>query len=423
MARLILNILGVRKWVKHRTGNVFYGWWVVGGAFLILFCAVGTQFYAFPVFFDAMIRDMEWSRAQTAAALSIGVFFMGAAAPVIGMLISKIGVKAVMIFGSIVAGVGFALLSTVSELWQFYIFYGIIVAIGIACIHLIPNLTAVESWFVENKSTALGIATTGIGAGGAVMAPLAGWLISTYSWRVAFLFLAAIVIIIGVPISALVMRTYDKTKYAREKRQRRLTDSKQAPVEGITLGQAIKGRAFWLISIGMMLWTWAYTSVLTHQVAFAVDIGIDSVTAAGAVGLLTAFSILGRLGFGRLGDVIDKRYVFMMANLLQVAALIVLLGTKSVLMLYIYSFLIGINIGGVAPILPGLISDYFGRRHFSVIYGASFFILAFGCVIGPIYAGWIFDNMGSYSVAFLTSILLSLVAMVVVYLAGKRTSQ
>jgi len=407
------------KWASESMRRIFYGWWVVGGAFILLFCAGGTHFYAFPVFFDAMIRDMEWSRSQTAAALSIGIFVVGAAGPVIGMLVRKTGVKAVMIFGSIVAGVGFVLLSTVSALWQFYIFYGVILSIGIACIQSIPNITAVQSWFVQNRSTALGIATAGIGAGGAVMAPLVGWLISMYSWQVAFLFLAAIVTLVGIPISAVVMRTFEERKAAPVENHGKVTDSDRVPVKGATLGQAVKGRAFWLVSIGAMLWAWACSAGLIHQVAFAVDMGIERVAAASTVGLLTAISIPGRLGFGRLGDMVDKRYVFMMGTSLQIVAFIVLMRTTNLSMLYIYSLLLGINIGGAAPILPGLIADYFGTKYFAVIYGVCFFIVTLGIVIGPIYGGWIFDTTGSYSVAFLTSIVLSFMAIIVVYLAGK----
>lgn len=168
-----------------------------------------------------------------------------------------------------------------------------------------------------------------------------------------------------------------------------------------------------------MLWAWAYSAGLVHQVAFAVDIGIDRVVAAGAVGLLTAFSIPGRLGFGRLGDLIDKRYVFMMGTSLQIAAFIVLMRATNVTMLYVYSFLVGVNIGGLAPILPGLIVDYFGRKHFGAIYGLSYFMLTLGVLIGPIYAGWMFDVTGSYYLAFLTSVVLSFIAMIAVYLAGR----
>lgn len=393
--------------------KIFHGWWVVGGAFVLLFCAAGTQYYAFPVFFEAMVREKGWARAQAAAALSIGELVIATMGVFVGILMRKIRVGLIMLCGSVVAGVGFLLLATVTELWQFYVFYGLILCIGIACIQLVPNMTAVESWFVQGRSTALGVATAGIGAGGAVIAPLAGWLISTYDWQTAFIVMAAIVTLFGVPISATVMRTPTEGKAVSTQKQ------EEAAGEGVVLSQAVKERPFWLVSIGLMLWAWAYSTGLIHQVAFAMDMGIERVAAAGAVGLLTAFSIPGRLGFGRLGDIVDKRYLFMMGAFLQIVAFIVLMRTTNLTMLYIYSLLLGINIGGVAPILPGLMADYFGTKHFGVIFGASHFGLILGSVIGAIYGGWIFDTTGSYSIAFLTSIVLSFMAMIVVYLAGK----
>jgi len=157
---------------------------------------------------------------------------------------------------------------------------------------------------------------------------------------------------------------------------------------------------------------------LIHQVAFAVDVGIERVAAAGAVGLLAVFSIPARLGFGRLGDLLDKRYVFMMGTFLQIVAFIVLMRTTNLTMLYIYSLLIGINIGGATPIFPGLLLDHFGKKYFGVIYGVSSFMLCLGGAIGPIYGGWIFDINESYSAAFLTSIIVSIIAMIAVYLSG-----
>ena len=398
--------------------KIFYGWRVVAGAFTLLFCSMGTQFYAFPVFFEVILKDMEWSRAQTAAAFSIGIFVVGALAPVVGILVGKIGVRLIMISGSVVAGIGFILLSTVAEPWQFYVYYGLILSIGIACVGEVSNMAAVGSWFVKRRSTALGIATAGIGVGGAVIPPLASWLISMYSWQTSFLFLAAIVTLIGIPISAIVMRTPEERKSTSAEKQEKDVRSDRVLIEGITLGQAVKGRAFWLISIGFIFLEWAATTGFAHQVAFALDIGIERVAAAGAVGLLAAFSIPGRLGFGRLGDIVDKRYVFMMGAFLQIVAFIVLMRTTNLTMLYIYSLLIGINIGGVTPILPGLLLDHFGRKYFGIICGVSYFMISLGGTIGPIYGGWIFDITGSYYVAFLTSIILSIIAMISVYLSG-----
>jgi MFS family permease len=187
-----------------------YGWWVVIGAFILLLCTTGGRVYAFPVFFEEMLHDMGWSRAQIAGALSIGLLLSGSVTPVIGMLIHRIGVRKIMLSGSLIAFTGYFLLSTVTEIWQFYFYYGVIVAIGSACISIVPNMTAVEGLFTQKKSTALGIASTGVGAGGAIMAPLAGKLIALYGWQTAFLYLADIIALVGIPVSFFIMRTPDE---------------------------------------------------------------------------------------------------------------------------------------------------------------------------------------------------------------------
>lgn len=397
--------------------RIYYGWWVVGGAFLLLFCAVGTQFYAFPVFFDVMVREMGWARTQVALAMTVGTFVAGSMGLLVGLLIHKIGLRPVMVCGTIIAGLGFLLLRNVTEPWQFYLYYGLVLSVGIAGIGVISNMTAVEAWFDRGKSTALGIATTGMGVGGVVMAPLAGWLISRYDWQTAFACMAGILILVGIPISAIIMRTPQERKVAPEPAQRKGLEAGDA-----SLGQALKQKSFWLISMSAMLWCLAYAIGLTHQVAFAVDMGIDRVTAAGAVSVLCAFSIPGRLGFGRLGDVMDKRYVMMMAASLQVAAFAVLLKTTNLAMLYVYSALVGFGIGGLTPILPGLVADYFGRRQFGAVYGALEMVTMLGIMIGPIYGGWIFDTTKSYYLAFLSGIIITLLAVGLVYLAPKPHS-
>lgn len=360
---------------------------------------------------------MGWARTQVALALTIGTFVIGAMGLLVGGLIHKVGLRPVMLCGTLIAGLGFLLLTTVTEPWQFYLYYGLVLSAGMAGIEAVPNMTAVETWFDRGKSTALGIATTGMGVGGVVMAPLAGWLISRYDWQTAFASMAGIVILVGIPISAIIMRTPGGRKVAPGQEQQKGLEARDA-----TIGQALRQKSFWLISIGAMLWLWAYLIGLTHQVAFAVDIGIDRVAAAGAVGLLCAFSIPGRLGFGKLGDIMDKRYVMMMAASLQVAAFAILLKTTNLTMLYIYSCLIGVGVGGLTPILPGLLADYFGGSHFSAIYGAAGMVMTLGLMIGPVYGGWIFDTTGSYSLAFLSGIIITLLAVILVYLAPKSHS-
>jgi MFS family permease len=397
--------------------RIYYGWWVVGGAFLLLFCVVGTHFYAFPVFFDVMVREMGWARTQAALAMTIGTFVAGAMGVFVGGLIHKIGLRPVMVCGTIVAGLGFLLLRTVTEPWQFYLYYGLVFSLGIAGISTVANMTAVESWFDRGKSTALGITATGIGAGGVVMPLLAGWLISKYGWQTACVCIAGILIFVGIPVSTIIMRTRGGRKVAPEQAQQKGLEAGDA-----TIGQALRQKSFWLVSISAMLWYLAYTIGLTHQVAFAGDMGIDRVAAAGAVSVLCVFSIPARLGFGKLGDIMDKRYVMMMAAGLQAVAFAMLLKTTNLAMLYVYSALIGVGVGGLTPILPGLVADYFGRRHFGAIYGALEMVTTLGIMIGPVYGGWIYDTTKSYYLAFLSGIIIALLAVILVYLAPKPHS-
>jgi MFS family permease len=394
--------------------RIYYGWWVVGGAFLLLFSGVGTHFYAFPVFFEVMVTDMGWARTQTALAMTIGTLVGGSMGILVGWLVHRIGLRPVMLCGTVVAGLGFFLLRSVAEPWQFYLYYSVMLSVGVAGIGTISNMMAVEAWFDRGKSIALGIATTGIGAGGAVMPLLAGWLISRYDWQTACVFMAGLVVVVGVPTSAIVMRTPRGQELVSQQAQR-----PGVKVDDAAMGQALRQRSFWLISLSGMLWYWAYMIGLTHQVAFAVDMGIDRVAAAGAVSMLCVFSIPARIGFGKLGDIMDKRYVMMMAAGLQGLALVVLLKTTNLGMLYLYSALVGIGVGGLTPILPGLVADYFGSRHFGAIYGALEMVTTLGVMIGPVYGAWIYDTTTSYYLAFLSGIIIALLAAILVYLAPK----
>jgi MFS family permease len=402
--------------------RIYHGWWVVGGGFILLFCVTGSFFYAFPIFYEALLRDMAWSRAETAAAFSVAMFVLGITGPIIGAVIHKLGVRTVMIWGSLLGGLGFFLMSTITAPWQFYIYYGVIITIGLSGIQVVPIFAIIERWFVKKRSMAMAIASSGIGAGGAVLAPLASFFILKYSWQTTYIFTAIMITLVGIIISATIMR-FPRDGERDTKNERKATGEHGGPIsEGKTFFQALKTRQYWLVSIGVWLWGWSYTTGLVHQVAFAVDLGIDRVAAATAVSFVPALSIIGRLVFGRLCDIIDNRYVFMIAVSLQIAAYIVLFMADSLAMLYAYSILLGLNLGGLMLSLAGLMAKHFGRKNFGVIFGASLSWMLFGEMVGPLYAGWIFDNAGSYASAFLTNIALSFTAIVLVYLSGNASA-
>jgi MFS family permease len=91
-------------------------------------------------------------------------------------------------------------------------------------------------------------------------------------------------------------------------------------------------------------------------------------------------------------------------------------------MLYSYSAVLGVGVGGLTTMLPGLVADYFGRKHFGPVYGASEMVTTLGTMMGPVYGGWIYDTTKSYHLAFLSGIIVALLAVVLVYVAPKLHS-
>jgi MFS family permease len=133
-------------------GKIFYGWWIVAGAFVLLFLCGGIWAYAFPIFYDEIQTNMGWSKTQTALASSIACFLCGALSPIIGYLIPKIGVRWMMTGGCLIAGIALYWLSQISELWQFYFLYGVVFTLGISLAYTIPNYTAISNWFAQRRA-------------------------------------------------------------------------------------------------------------------------------------------------------------------------------------------------------------------------------------------------------------------------------
>lgn len=409
--------------VTSRIG-FYYGWWVVFASAAIVFLTGGTFFYGFGALFNPIIAEFGWSRAATSFAFSLRTEVGGLAAPVVGFLVDRVGARRLMTAGVSLVAVGFFLLSRIQDLWAFYGAV-VVIAIGMSACGGPAAMVAITHWFRRRRGRALAMMTMGAGSSG-IMVVVLTWLISVFGWRGALVTMTLVQLAVALPL-ALSIRNRPEEMGLQVDGDPSPTDqaAEEAPEggrEGLTARQALASVSFWRLSLAVALTNLGAMAIIVHQIPFFTSsVGLSEGAAAATVTAMTWTSLLGRFGFGYLADFIDKRLVMSAAfGLLGVA--ILLFATihqwwQIILVLPLFS----LGWGGAIPVRPAFQAEYFGLRAFGAIQGLVFTIATVGGVVGPVFAGWVYDLTDSYRLAF---IILSVGAMLAVpMILGMRRPQ
>jgi MFS family permease len=366
----------------------------------------------FGVFFVAMLDTFGWSRAVTAGAISLAIIFEGACLP--------IGGRKTLIGGGLVLAAGLSLASTISSIWQFYFWIGIVSAFGIALIGMVPHVAIITREFPQRRGTALGIAWAGGGVGIVLLVPATQLMISNWGWSTAYVGLAVITAMLVIPPVPLFLpaSTSDVPKEAP-------TPNAQAEKQletDWTVKRALANRAFWLLFIARTLASMGNQIIVTHQIAHAIDIGYAKVFAASIFGLMGVTSIGGRILFGYLADVMKREVVFTWVQIISAVGILALLAMQDnsqPWLLYLYAVCYGLGQGSRALVLSAISADIFHGKHFGAIFGYFTFSIGLGGAAGAWLGGFLFDITHSYAVSFWAS-LACLVISVFIVLAGSR---
>jgi len=372
-------------------------------------------YYAFGVFFKPVLDEFGWTRAMTSGAFSLSSIVMGLLAIAMGLLTDKFGARLVMTVCGLLVGLGYFLMSQISAIWHLYLFYGILVGAGMGG-SFVPMATAVARWFVEKRSVMTGIVTAGIGIGALVGPPMATAFIAAYGWRVCYMILGIAVLVVVVVCAQFMRAGPAQMGLAPdggdERETRKLNHANNGPAEGLSLKEAACTRQFWLlfgmfICFGFCLW-----SVMVHIVPHVIDLGISASTAASVLATIGGTSIVAKVLFGRLGDIIGSRQVFIVCFMMMSASLFWLASAKVVWMLFFIAVIFGIAYGGNVVSISPLIAILFGLGSHGLITGVISFSFTIGGSLGPLFTGYIFDVSGSYRLAFVFWAILGAVGLV-----------
>ena len=400
--------------------KIFYGWWVVAGAFAVMFMGFGAA-YTFGSFFHSLHDEFGATRREVSLVFSLTAFLYFSLGALSGPFADRIGPRRVIAVGGVLVGAGLLFAAMTQRLWQVYFTYSLGIGLGIGIIY-VPSVSAVQHWFVQQRGFASGLAVAGIGLGTLMMPPIATQLVSAFGWRWAYVVLGMAALAIMIPAALLIEQ--DPTA-------RGLTpdggppsaDGSAASVSGATLREALQSATFWWLYFALVMTSLGLFIPFVHLVPYATDHGISAFTASLILGMIGAGSTVGRLALGSMADRLGRRQSLIGAFLLMACMLVWWLMFTSVWALLIFAVLFGIGYGGVVALVPALTTDYFGVRQTGAIIGFLYTAASIGSLLGPTLAGVAFDLHHHYTLPILLSAGANLIAVACLVILGKTAKK
>ena len=391
---------------RFNPAHMFFGWWIVAAGFVIELLNGALIFHSFSAYLLPLQREFGWSRTLLSGAFAMARTESGLLGPLQGWLIDRYGPRPTMVIGNLLFGAGLVLFSQMDSVFTFYATFALI-ALGSSTGSFIPIGATIMQWFARRRSTALGISMMGMGVGG-MLVPTVAWSLGAYGWRSTAFVSGVLIWVIAVPCS-LAMRHRpedygelpDGTRATR-KRQEEVDPSTRKVQRNFSPTQALKTRAFWLLSVGHGSALFVVGAVMLHQIPHMVEgLGMSEEEAARNVALLLVVFVGCQFLGGLIGDRVNKLISIFLCMWMHTAAMAVFALSETPMGAVTFAVLHGIGWGIRSPIINALRADYFGPASYATISGLASLIIMVGMTTGPLFAGFLYDHFGDYRAAFL----------------------
>ena len=396
--------------------RLYYGYAIVTITSIMMMIIWGT-FNTFGVFFEPFIKEFGWTRTITSGASSLNTIIFGILCVFSASLSERLGPRWVMTICGIILGLSYFLMAQLTSTWELYLYFGVFVAIGMS--PYIPLLSLVPKWFTTNRGRMNAIVLSGMGLGIMIVPPIASYLISMWQWRNSYLVIAIITLIVMVAASQFLRPPPKQPLNGKNSRPAiRLADQRN---EGSTLRQAIRTRQFALLCMLYFSFLFCLIAITVHIVIHVTGLGIPPTHAALTLSLIGGACIVGMNVMGNVADRFSNKIALGVSYSLMGLSLVWLISSNSEWSFYLFSIVFGFAYGGMQVLFSPLVAELFGTRSHGVILATGALAGSIGAAIGPIVAGYIFDVLGSYTIAFIICAMLAFTGLVSTLLLQKRT--
>ena len=405
--------------LNPKTSRIFYGWYVLAAAFLILFLSSGARF-TIGIAFKPLIAEFGWSRSAVSLAALLNMTFFSLSVIATGKWYDRFGPKWVIILSTILVSSGYMLIALTQTLWHFLVLYGVIAAMGLGGT-TVPIFAALMSkWFEKRRGLTISLALSGNCLGQFALVPLFTTLITDYGWRASHFWIGLMMLVLNLGLTFLVIRGDPEdlgvVPYGR------IEDSASPfshddtvtspPMRDMGLREAMGTSSFWLFVLFMFVCGSGDFLVTTHLIPMVTDYGIPAPTASNILAWFGLLSLAGILVAGPASDLIGDKIPIAITFLLRVLAFLLVLKVQSTFSFYVFALLFGFTFLVTAPLTPTLVGRLYGFSHVGVLSGFITTIHHLGGGVAAWGGGVLFDLTGSYQTVLMISAVMAAIAAV-----------
>ncbi|MGI8925765.1 MAG: MFS transporter [Tepidiformaceae bacterium] len=395
--------------LRSLADGIYYGYWLIGVAFIAQFVSVGVQNYVIGAFLEPMTADLGWSRSEFTISRSLGQFVMALTGFLIGASVDRNGGRRLMLLGTAILSVSLFLLSFTESLWQWVVLNGLTLTVGAAMMgNLVVNVT-LSKWFVEQRGRAVGFAAMGVSFAGVALTPVMTQIIDEWGWRAAWRVMAVGAAVLVVPVALLMRRApedhglHPDGKSAAQVAAGGGVRAASDYATSLTRREALGTAAFYLLVVAFGTFGVTIGVMLLQTIPFMTDAGYSRGTASLMITVASVPALVSKPFWGYLIDKMDARRLAALSAVITGLALVVItLTVRATADAGVYAgfFLLGCGWGGLIPLQEVIWATFFGRRYLGAVRAAG---LPFSLILGagaPLLVSLYFDRVGDYNGAF-----------------------
>ncbi len=383
-----------------------YRWVVVLYSLVIQAVSVGVLVYCFALFSLPWIDEFAASRRDVMITISVYQIGMGVLSPLVGRAMDRFDMRFMVLGGAFFLTIGLYVVQFATALWQIWLVYATILPLSTALMGTLAAQTLIAKWFVTERGLAMGISAMGTNVGGIIFPLLVAGMLVDIGWRDTLVYLAIGCFMVVAPLTWVVL-----------KRSPPLIELNTGAGAGTahqrewTTREILTTSLFWLPFLSLAPLNMGFGALQFNLGVFARDVGASDESAAILIAVSAVGMVMGKLFCGSMGDRLDHRYIYWLANAVMMIALCLMLMVETFTGLLVATLFMGLAGGGILPMMGVIFSARFGAASFGRVMGFVMLNVMFGA-LAPVIAGWVYDVTGSYDLTFWGLLVITVPAMV-----------